>query len=251
MKHLSVVTIISLLILSCHSEKSGFKSDLEAANLRGKIKKIQRTINLVGDDVKCPACTRDNNKNAYFMYDEKGNLTESVNVDDNGDTVLISKYIYDSHSVCNEIQKYSGGKLVGRDLNKITDGKIEETKEINEDGTPGNIYDYIYTGTMISSEQTRNKNGEIISSTSYELQNDQVETQTDKNAKGEITCVTKFRRNSNNDIIESIKSYALDATVYKPSFEYEYDSKGNWIKQTQYFDGKIAGIIIRNITYLD
>ena len=36
---------------------------------------------------------------------------------------------------------------------------------------------------------------------------------------------------------------------YKFSYEYEYDSAGNWIKQTRFYDGQIENIVMRNIEY--
>jgi hypothetical protein len=88
-----------------------------------------------------------------------------------------------------------------------------------------------------------------MSSFNYEFLNGQICAQTEMNSSGDIWTITKYKRNSNNDIVETIKSYPKDTSEYKPSFEYDYDSQGNWIKQTQFYEGQIAGIVVRNITY--
>jgi hypothetical protein len=241
--------MIICLLLSCNSEKANVKSDLVASNLKGKIWKIQRTIYKVGDKVKCPACQRDNDKNTFYVYDSDGQLTKCSEMDENGDTVIVSKYIYNDRGICSEIDKYAGDKIVGKQVNLLEDGKVREVKEYNEEGTVENIYKYEYAGNDISAGIVLNKSGETVSSFNYEFLNGQICTQTEKNSTGDVWTVTKYKRNSNNDIIETIKSYAKDENEYKPTFEYEYDKQGNWVKQTQFYEGEIAGIVVRNITY--
>ena len=64
-----------------------------------------------------------------------------------------------------------------------------------------------------------------------------------------VISITKFKRNTNNDIIESVILVSKDNKEYKISFEYEYDSAGNWIKQIKIYNGQIENIILRNIEY--
>jgi len=225
------------------------KSDLVASNLKGKIWRIQRTIYKVGDKVKCPACQRDNDKNSFYVYDTEGRLIKCSEMDENGDTVLVSKYIYNDHGVCSEIDKYVGAKIVGKQVNLLQDGKVTEVKEYNEEGAIENIYKYEYTEDKLSAGKVLNNSGEIVSSFNYEFLNGQICSQIEKNPAGDVWTVTKYVRNLNNDIIETTKSYAKDANEYKPTFEYEYDNQGNWVKQTQFYEREIAGIVVRNITY--
>lgn len=64
-----------------------------------------------------------------------------------------------------------------------------------------------------------------------------------------VINITKFKRNTNNDIIESVILVSKNNKEYKITFEYEYDSTGNWIKQTKIYNGQIENIILRNIEY--
>lgn len=64
-----------------------------------------------------------------------------------------------------------------------------------------------------------------------------------------VISITKFKRNTSNDIVESVILVSKDNKEYKITFEYEYDSLGNWIKQTKIYNGQIENIILRNIEY--
>jgi hypothetical protein len=251
LKQFAGLMMIICLLFSCSSEKNIVKSDLEASNLKGKIWKIQRTIYKVGDKVKCPACQRDNDKNSFYVYNAEGKLIKCSEMDENGDTVLVSRYIYNHQGVCSEIDKYSGGKLIGKLINVLQGTIVAEAKEYNEAGAIEYIYKYGYTGNEISSGKVLNNSGEVVSSLNYEYLNGQICSQIEKNNTGDLWTVTKYKRNTNNDIVETIKSYPKDTSEYMPSFEYDYDKQGNWIKQTQFFEGQIAGIIVRNITYFN
>lgn len=251
MKQFAGLVMVICLLLSCSSEKVNVKSDLEASNLKGKIWKIQRTIYKVGDKVKCPACQRDNDKNSFYVYDDEGKLIKCSEMDENGDTVLVYRYIYNHRGVCSEVDKYSGGKIKGKLVNLLQDGRVTEVKEYNEEGNVENIYKYKYEENEISSGKVLKTSGEIVSSFNYEYLNGQICSQIEKNGTGDLWTITKYKRNSNNDIIETTKSYPKDANEYKPTFEYEYDNQGNWVKQTQFYEGQIAGIVVRNITYFD
>jgi len=50
-------------------------------------------------------------------------------------------------------------------------------------------------------------------------------------------------------VIESVFTKSGMNSEYKLTFDYEYDKEGNWIKKTQFYNGEIVVIIMRNITY--
>jgi hypothetical protein len=248
MKRLASLLIIAFFTFSCNSEKSNQKSDLDASNLKGKVWKIQRTVHKVGN-VVCPAAERDNCNQIISIYNKKGNLTESSEVNDNGQVVNISKCIYNGHDECPEISKYSGDKFTGKQLNIFRSGKIIESKVFNKDGEIENIHKYEYSGDELSSGTTLNKAGEVVSSFQNKFFKGQLESQIEKNSTGEISSVTKYKRNIYNDVTESARTFLRDSTEFKPTFDYKYDNQGNWIQQTQLYKGEIAAIIVRNITY--
>jgi hypothetical protein len=248
MKQLAGLLTIAVIAFSFNSQTSNLKSDLEVSNVKGNVWKIQKTVHKVEGAV-CPGAEKSDCNKALYVYNKKGNLIESSEVDENGKIVLISKYVYSGDDVCSEINKYSGNKLIEKQVNILQGGKVTETKVFNEDGTIENIYKYEYSGNELLSGTTLNQAGEVVSSFQNEFLNGQLCSQTERNDIGDISSVTKYKRNTYNDVIESKRSYPKDTSEYKPTFVYEYDNQGNWIQQTQLYNGEIAAIIVRNITY--
>jgi hypothetical protein len=119
----------------------------------------------------------------------------------------------------------------------------------NENGIIETTLNYVYSGDEISEEKTINSNSEFVSSVQKEFLNGQLVSQTEKGNNGDVQIIRKFKRNPSNDIIENLIILPKDNKEYKFTYEYEYDSVGNWIKQTRFYDGQIENIVIRNIEY--
>lgn len=251
MKQLTSLLLIAIIAFSCKSEKTDLKSDLELANLKGKVWKIERNIHNANAGSACPAAEKVMCNQSIFVYNERGNLIESSDIDDRGNIALNCKYVYDRHDVCNEIQKYTGEKLVGKEVNILIENKLTEIKSFNEYGVNDKIYKYEYSGGLLAEEKTLNSSGEVESSVHNEYINGQLELQTKKDANGDTTSVVKYKRNAQNDIIEYTITVPKGNMEYRFTFEYEYDDEGNWTKQTQFYNGGIETITLRNITYFN
>jgi hypothetical protein len=247
MKKFTGYLIIAFIAFSCKSEQSHPKSDLNIANLKGNVWKIDRTIHDTKNKCACALKTECNE--SKYEYDSKGNLLESYTIDENGSTNDSSKYIYDRHGVCSEIIKFSGKKLIGKEIPVFERERVIGVKIFNENGKIESIINYVYSGSEISEEKTRNGNGEVVSTVQKESLNGQVVSQIEKDSNGNMLNVSKFKRNVNNDIIECLFTVTKDNKEYKITYEYDYDSAGNWIKQTKFFDSQIVNIMVRNIEY--
>lgn len=252
MKQLASLLMIAFIAFSCNTEKSNAKSDLEESNLKGKVWKIEKNIHETNQNMRCPCGgEKDECKQMLFVYNKKGNLVESSELDDQGKILLTSRYAYNRGDVCSEIKRYSGDKYVGKKEHIIQRGRVTEVREIDEDGKIENVIKNEYTAGEISGGKVLNKIGEVVSSFHNEFSNGQLDVITEKNAAGDILSVSKYKRNSSNDVVELIKSYPKDSREIKFTFTYDYDNNGNWTQQTLLFDGEIAGIFVRNITYYD
>jgi hypothetical protein len=250
MKQTAFILFIAVFALSCNSERYMPKSDLEASNLKGRIQKIERTVHKAGDKSKCPCNGLDENKQIFYTYNDKGNLTESAKLDEDGNVVLVSKYLYNRQDVCTEIDNYlQGDKPAGQEINTLRGKKVTEVSVLDEEGNTENVYKYGYSGSDLTEGKTLNKSGDLLSSFQNAYVNGQLETRTEKNILLNITTVTQYKRNEANDISEYTVTNSNENTGYVFKLEYEYDDKGNWTKQTQYYNGEIAGIVLRNITY--
>ncbi len=250
MKKNTFILLVFFFAISCKSERYTPKTDLEASNLKGRVWKIEKTIFKASDNSKCPCSGLNEDKQTFYTYDDKGNLTESVKVDEDGNTVLISRYLYNRKGVCKEKADYfPGDKPAGKEVNTLSRNKITEVRVFDAAGNIENTCKCNYSGSELSEGKTYNKAGDLVSSFQYTYLNGQLDSRTDKNILLNSSTVTRYKRNASNDISEYTVTNSVDNTEYKISMEYEYDEQGNWIKQTQLYNGEIGGIILRNITY--
>ena len=248
MKEYAAFFITALFVTSCNSERT-IDSDLAASNLKGKIIKIEKIVYKSEETPKCPCGGVIDNRQTRFNYNEKGNLTESSVIDEDGNVVTVSKYIYDRHDVCSGVKRFSGEKLTESEINIINKKRVTRTRVLDEMGKVESIIKYEYSGNQITGGQTLSSDDVVVSSFKNEYENGQVALRTDMDNLRKLSTETRYERNSGNDITWYTVTNKTDNNEYRIAFEYEYDDHGNWTKQTQRYNGAILGIIIRNITY--
>lgn len=241
-----LLSAIAIIVFSCNSQ-SPQKSDLASANLKGKVWKISRTTNETGESCGCVIKTDCNQSES--VYNEKGNLTVYYTVDENKVTNDSSVYLYNSRGICKEIAKYSLRKPAGKEVPLVKGGKINGYKIFNEKGLPEANVNYVLTGDEITEENTFDSNGKALSKVLKEFSNGQLVTVTEKDGDGNVKSISRYKRNPSNDVVECLTTIIKDNKEFKLTYEYEYDNAGNWVKQTQFYDGAIINIIIRNIEY--
>jgi hypothetical protein len=250
MKKIALILLVIVFVISCKSERYTPITDLEASNLKGNVWKIEKTIFKAGDKSKCPCSGLNEDKQTFYTFDNKGNLTESSKVDEDGNIVLISRYLYNRRGVCREIADFlPGGKPAGKEVNIVSGEKVTEIKVYDEEGNIEKTCKYNYSGSELLEAKIFNKEGDLVSSFQNQYLNGQIETRTDRNILLNTSVITRYKRNASNDVSEYTVTNMPDNTAFKITMEYEYDDQGNWIKQTQVYNGEIEGIILRNITY--
>ena len=223
------------------------KSDLAASNLKGPVWKIDKTIHGTGNSCGCVLKT-DCNQSKY-VYNEKGNLVAWYTIDEYGITNDSTFYNYDKRGVCSDIIMLTGKKPIGNQIPVLRDGRITGYKIYNENGKLETTLSYVYSGDDITDEKTLNEKGDVIGSIQKEIINGQLVAQTEKDNNGSVISTSRYKRNANNDITECLTFIAKDNKEFKLTYEFEYDGAGNWIKQTQFYDGAIINISLRNIEY--
>jgi hypothetical protein len=241
------ILLIAFVAFSCKSEQSHLKSDLETANLKGKVWKIDRTIH--DTEYKCACSMKTECNQSKYVYNEKGNLLQSYTIDENGSVNDSSKYVYRRSGLCSEITKYTKKKLAGKEVPILKGKRVTGVKLYDENGRIESTLNYVYAGDEISEEKTLNSKGDVVSSVQNDFLNGALVTQTERDDKGNIIRISKFKRNASNDIIECLFTVTKDNKEYKITYEYEYDKAGNWIKQTKFYDSQIVKIVVRNIEY--
>jgi antitoxin component YwqK of YwqJK toxin-antitoxin module len=248
MKTVSLL-MIAFVAFSCISEQSNLKSDLETANLKGNVWKIGKTVHDAHGTCACPAAMKTECNQTEFIYDSKGKLQVSYTIDENGRVNDSSNYIYNKRGICSEIIKFNSKKSVGKEVPVYQKANLTGYLIYNENGKIETTLKYLNAGNEISEEITLNSNGEVLRSVQNEFLNGHLISQTEKDSSGNVRSISKFKRNENNDIIEYIVLIIKDNQEIKFAYDYEYDSTGNWIKQTRFYSGQIESIVVRNIVY--
>jgi hypothetical protein len=237
---------VAIVVFSCNSH-SPQKSDLAVSNLKGNVKKVSRIVNETGESCGCTIKT-DCNQSEY-VYNEKGNLVAYYTLDENKVTNDSSVYSFNNRGLCTEISKFRFSKSAGREVPVVKGGKISGYKIYDEKGSLEANVIYVYTGDEVSEEKTVDLNEKPIKTILKEYSNGQLVTQTEKDEDGNVKSISRYTRNASNDVVECLTTISKDNKDFKLKYEYEYDNEGNWIRQTQTYEGAIINVIIRNIEY--
>jgi hypothetical protein len=99
--------------------------------------------------------------------------------------------------------------------------------------------------------EAKDAEGELLNKTVYENKDGKLVSQTETGKDGKVRSNARYIKNENNDNIEMLFSVAGDTSVYRVTYQYEYDAMGNWTKQTKYFKNEISSVVLRNITYYE
>lgn len=247
MKKLAELLFIAIIAISCNTKKT----DLEESNIKGKVWKIQET-SFKGEEKFGKYQIGDKNYygHSLYIFNERGNLIESQVLDRKGKPEDISKFTYNEDNLCIEITTLEDNELKRKQVNSFQGHKLIEVKLFDKKGEIVNTYRYDYKGDVISHGKILNKLGKTVNTFENDLSNEILNSQTVKDSINQVISITKYKRNKNNDLIETLANYPKDSTKYEYTFDYEYDKKNNWTKQYQFDkEGKIESIIVRNIIY--
>jgi hypothetical protein len=177
------MTCNKLQIKSCFLEPN--KSDLELANLKGRVSRVRSTVFQVKNSVCPPANCGVSCKQTITSYNEKGKIMGTCCINDDGDTVMISKYVYDRRQRCKEIDKYSKNELAGREVN----GQVDSLQELDINGKVATITRHFRNenqDVILSSVNYPERDEEVKFSFQYEYDGQHNWTQQKQLFKGDI-----------------------------------------------------------------
>ena len=177
-------------------------------------------------------------------------MTEKQELDRKGKIERISKYNYDNSGNCIEVTTYEDDEVIKKEVSKIEKDKVIEVEIFERDGKLSNKHQFEYSGNDISSEKIFNSNGNLEFTIKNEFASGFLNKQIIKDSIGEIILIYTFKKNSESDIVVKKVEIPKDTIEYVYTYKYDYDDKGNSIKQYQFDEnGKIEDIIVRNIVY--
>lgn len=255
-RNIAIILMFSALLMSCSSKKNDLedkKNDLEELNLKGKIWKLKETT-FEGEEKfgKYQIGDKRYYGHQLLVFNEDGNLIESQNLDENGIIERISKYTYDKDGNCIEITSYEDDDVIQKQVYKVENNQIVAGQVFDEGGKLTKKHQYDYSGADISGGKVFNSDGSLSLTFQNELSGGLLTKQIVKDSLDEIKSISIYKRNKEGDVITHKFKHINDITVYSFSFQYDYDEKGNWLRQYQFDTGdKINDIIVRNIVYYD
>lgn len=285
MKTKLVSIFIPLILLSgCSTVEK--KNNLAEMNLKGKVQSKREisyeAIDKFGKITKGKRLPTYELSDEYILFNEMGNkiryslyytegsllYTETYNYDDNGNRIERNfgvdefrggkwLYKYDSKGRrIEEIEYKPDGSINRKHFFKYgAAGNKIEKKEYKSDGSLENISSYKYDDKGNQIEENRfNSDGNLNVRETYQYDDEGnlIEDNVHYSDGTQATKTTYTYDNDKNiimvirfDLYQDIDGNQYEVTTYK----YEYDSKNNWIKRTE-FDNKIPKYIIeREIEY--
>ncbi|GAB4258226.1 MAG: hypothetical protein Kow0027_25690 [Saprospiraceae bacterium] len=146
-KYFTIILAFASLLTSCSSNKT----DLEKFNLKGKIWKVTKTV-YEGEERfgKYKIGEKRYYGHQLYIFNEKGNLLESQQLDRKGKIETVTKYSYDKKGNCTEITTYENNRVKQRQVNLISDNLIVEVHFFDDNGELTEKRQYNYSGSEIS-----------------------------------------------------------------------------------------------------
>ena len=150
-----------------------------------------------------------------YKYDDKGNLIEEAIYRSGSGTAWITDYGYDSRGFQTGCTLTNGDKKILRKETKEYDGQGNDLKGIYYEN------DTVISGRWVAINDNK---GRTIQRTDYK-------------AKDSIVSITKYKYDDWDNVIENITCKpdgSIDTARWNSYTDYEYDARGNVVKQTEY-----------------
>lgn len=189
-------------------------------------------------------------------YNASGVVTNEIKRGADRNVQLTSEYTYDNPKQAKTMRSqkiYNAEKRLMYMENYQLDkkGNISSMRRLNAKEEPVYAYEYVYDDKNNLIHETRlDAKGSKVSEQEKDY-NDRKEILSENiyNAQGKLRYINEYTYNDKGEMTGMTVTYASGAMeVYQ--MEYEYDSKGNWIRLTTYKGCKIpVNIILRTIEY--
>lgn len=175
-------------------------------------------------------------------YDNEGHQVKSCIYDKEGDYVFRTENVFEDGLVVSESQELYFNK--GKDIRTVVERKKNYIKWQGHtyDGSES-ILEYFYKGLHLTI-----KDGDVVTvEMDYDKAGHVLEQKNYLDGKVSFRILREFDNNGNmSKMIQYSGNDEPQTTLYQYK---DFDKKGNWTSQYIYEDGKLAGIIIREITY--
>lgn len=248
-------------------------ADLSAFNLQGEVHQLTQTVYMLQNESEEAAIKPENIwKQEVFVFDKDGYLTQE-HISGNDKIVDFVSYELD------ENKKLTEKTASDREVEvKYTHFKTDEKGDVNFDmiangelqGTIRNSFENERLTEILVKDAEQNmsrriqisygedsrdikifeSNGFLSMIIKEDNKGNQLNSRTVTDSEGNVFMKEIFERNEQGYEIKQTTEYASSEYQNSRDFQYEYDSKGNWIKKTtKDQNGDIIEVTIREIGY--
>ena len=224
------------------------RPDIAVQGLKGKVEVMSESLIPGEGSKKAPS------KNV-FKYNANGNMVELTSYTSEGKVTSTIKSTYDPAGTLIKEETLLGNGTVDLVSTIKTDAKGNKIQQ--DDIRPmGNImfnykYNYKYDekGQLIERVAYRGNGALLFKYTfKYDDNGNKIEW-IQSGPDGPVTGKVVYKYNEKNNLVEDIE-YNRDGQVKAThTYSYEFDKKGNWIRQKKMQDGKMIEIKERDIKY--
>lgn len=245
-----VFVILAYTLSSCNSKQNS----LDENNVKGNVSKIyQNTFTSVEKFGKWEIGEKKYYGN-YSMTFNEGYITEYIDYNQRNEIRERQVYSYDDHKVLLEVSSYDDGGKIKSKIKYLQDDerRISKIENYDSEGKIDYSYELEYAGgDKPTGGRYINTKGKIISSWKNEWDGNLLSLQLSYDSLNKLTSKTYYERNEKDDVVIQKMTTPNDSITSIYKFEYEYDNKGNWVKQTYYDDKSVASFVTRKIIYAD
>ena len=223
--------------------------DVVVKGLKGKVEVLSESI------FKAEPSKKLSSKNV-FKYDANGNMTELANYSSDGKLVSTIKTTYDAsgNPISEETILGNGNVDLRSTIKADAKGNRIEQNDVKTDptGTLFNFkqfYSYDEKGQLIERAVYRD-NGAFFYKYGFAYDGSGNKTEwTRLTSSNAVLGKVVYKYNDKNNLIEQNEYEGASTLKSSFTFTYEYDKKGNWIRQNKLQDNQVIEIKERQITY--
>jgi hypothetical protein len=227
------------------------KRDLAAVGVKGKVEVLSESLYQSNENGQKDKLVHKN----VFRYDNTGNKIELLNYRPDGSLASTTKYKYDenNHLVAEEVY-LANGTLDVRYLTK-TDarGRKIEQQMSRPKGNP--IFNFTYKFAYDDKDNMKEwscyrQDGSLL--WKYEYKYDEKGNKSEwrlSSTNGAMTRKHIYHYDDKNNLASEIVLKADSTIESRLIYNYQFDKKGNWTRQTKYENNKAVEIKERDIKY--
>ncbi|MFP4114633.1 MAG: hypothetical protein ACOC2Y_05655 [Spirochaetota bacterium] len=177
-----------------------------------------------------------------FEYDDEGRVVREAYLTPSGDEQRIVAYDYSVDRT--EIVSYRGDGTVAWRRSETT-GSVQDERETTYFYADGSrvktIVAVVDDRGRATSEQHLDELGAVYRSISRDFEGDHAAEEVVRDDTGAVIRRTRWRYNPPDRLIERTVDLPHESIVERLSIEYEFDERGNWVRQTHTVVAEVSG----------